>query len=94
MKTTRVATAGTSYIIELLRETDIKIVFFPALFPHGCLISFPNSDFWIAYVVLLFHETCKLRSRICPHYPLILTNITLVLLTLVLVKAFIYSEKT
>lgn len=37
----------------------IEIELIPALFPHGCLVLFPNREFWIDYVVLLFDETRK-----------------------------------
>lgn len=41
-------------------KTEIELI--SALFPHGCLVLFPNREFWIDYVVLLFDETRKYWS--------------------------------
>jgi len=35
-------------------------VIVPELFPQGCIVSFPNRQFWVCFVVLLFHESSTL----------------------------------
>ena len=41
----------------------------PEIFPRGCIVTFPNRQFWICFLALLIFESCEYYSiPLSTHY--------------------------
>ena len=47
-----------------LPSSSRELASLPELFGPGCVVVYTSTDFWIDYLVLLFHETCACRRSL------------------------------
>lgn len=72
-------------------QYSLLIVVEPMLFPRGCLITFPDRQFWVSYIVLIFNESCMSRHcYIAVSTVFLIQFYSLVTIILILVRA-LYS---
>ena len=89
-KTTFGVEAGKSFIrIVTSKSNPKRIASYPDVFGKGCVIQYISPIFWIAYALLLVHETCAWLTSLSYIEA---TDIDTALLVLILINALMQTR--